>query len=50
MVAEPIDPKDFLAFLGGLMLIWGALYFVGKLLFAEWGAMTVGLVVTLTGF
>ena len=49
MPYEPIDPKDFLAFAGGLMLIWGALYFVGKLLFAEWGAMVVGLVVTLVG-
>ena len=49
MAGEPIDPKDFLALAGGLMLIWGALYFVGKLLFAEWGAMLVGLVVTLIG-
>ena len=49
MKYEKMDPKDFLAFLGGMMLIWGALYFMGKLLFAEWGAMLVGLAVTLVG-
>jgi len=49
MEHKSIDPKDFLAFLGGIMLIWGALYFMGKLLFAEWGAMLLGLVITLVG-
>lgn len=46
---ESIDPRDFLAFLGGMMLIWGALFFVGKLLFGSWTATVVGLVVTLVG-
>ncbi|HUS91090.1 MAG TPA: sodium:solute symporter family protein [Phycisphaerae bacterium] len=46
---EGLDPKDFLAFLGGMMLIWGALYFVGKLLFAEWVPAAIGLAVTLIG-
>ncbi len=46
---ESIDPRDFLAFLGGMMLIWGGLFFVGKLLFGSWTATVVGLVVTLAG-
>ena len=49
MEYQKVDPKDFLAFLGGMMLIWGALYFMGKLLFAEWAQMLVGLAVTLVG-
>lgn len=46
---EGLDPKDFLAFAGGVLLIWGALYFVGKLLFGEWLAAAAGLAVTLGG-
>ena len=46
---EGIDPRDFLAFLGGIMLIWGALYAVGKLLFAAWLNAFLGLAVTLVG-
>lgn len=49
MEHQRLDPKDFLAFLGGVMLIWGALYFVGKLLFAEWARAAIGLAVTLAG-
>jgi len=44
-----LDPKDFLAFLGGMMLIWGALYFVGKLLFGYWAQAGIGLAVTVAG-
>lgn len=46
---EALDPRDFLAFLGGILLIWGALYFVGKLLFAEWARAGIGLAVTVAG-
>ena len=46
---EGIDPRDFLAFLGGIMLIWGALYVVGKLLFAAWLNAFLGMAVTLVG-
>lgn len=46
---EGIDPRDFLAFLGGIMLIWGALYAVGKLLFAAWLNAFLGMAVTLVG-
>ena len=49
MEHEPIDPKDFLAFLGGVMLIWGAIYFVGKLLFADYLRSLAGFAVTLAG-
>jgi len=46
---EGLDPKDFLAFLGGVMLIWGALFFVGKALFAEYLLAAAGLAVTVAG-
>ena len=49
MEYEGLDPRDFLAFLGGVMLIWGALYFVGQLILAEYAACLAGLGVTLVG-
>jgi SSS family solute:Na+ symporter len=49
MEHKGLDPRDFLAFLGGVMLIWGALYFVGKALFGAWARAAIGLGVTLAG-
>jgi len=46
---EGLDPRDFVAFLGGVMLIWGALYCVGQFVLAEYAAGLAGLCVTLVG-
>ena len=49
MPYEPLDPKDFWAFLGGILLIWGALYFVGKVIFKEYLRALISFPVPLIG-
>ena len=49
MPYEPMDPRDFWAFLGGVMLIWGALYFMGKLILGEHLRALLSLIVPVLG-
>ena len=49
MPYQPLDWRDFAAFAGGIMLIWGAIYSVGQLVFAAYVKALVGLAVTAAG-
>ncbi len=49
MPYQPLDGRDFLAFAGGVMLIWGAIYFVGKLVLGHYVASSYALLVTVVG-
>ncbi|MFH1570835.1 MAG: sodium:solute symporter family protein [Gemmatimonadota bacterium] len=49
MEPQPLDNRDFAAFVGGVLLIWGSLYLVGKLMLGEYGAAAIGLAVTAVG-
>ncbi|MBT3346213.1 MAG: Na+:solute symporter [Gemmatimonadetes bacterium] len=46
---EPFDPKDLLAFAGGIMLIWGAIYAIGQLILGSPTSSAIGFGVTALG-